>query len=232
MRDTMENNRLKKIISIFVGIGGISLVIMIHELGHFLFAQFFNVPAPLFSIGFGPALWSFPIGQTTFQIALLPLGGYVELDQYALALQPYMHKMLIVFAGVLFNILFAGLIFLYYALNKKPTLPENTSPTDTNNNPSVIGPIGIITMIGESLTISPHLFWTLLSILSLNIGLFNILPLPFLDGGKALIFTIEAIMGKTISPTLLWYVTITFLALFMIFIGKVSVNDLKRLTKK
>ena len=61
-----------------VGILGIGFLIGFHELGHFLFAKLFHVHTPSFSIGFGPKLISKKIGQTTFSLSAIPLGGYVE----------------------------------------------------------------------------------------------------------------------------------------------------------
>jgi regulator of sigma E protease len=87
-------------------------------------------------------------------------------------------------------------------------------------------------MIGRSLAINPQLYWFILAILSLNMGLFNILPLPFFDGGKAFIITLETIMGKTIPQTALWLVSTAFLALFILFITRITVHDIRRLIGK
>lgn len=54
-------------------------LITIHELGHFLVAKLFRVKVLRFSIGFGPRLLGFQKGETTYQIALLPMGGYVKM---------------------------------------------------------------------------------------------------------------------------------------------------------
>jgi membrane-associated protease RseP (regulator of RpoE activity) len=227
---------MKKILG---GLLGISLIILIHEMGHFLCAHLFGVPTPLFSIGFGPALYAKAIGQTVFQISLLPFGGYVEIDEKMLATLPYLAKMLIIFGGVLFNFIFAYAILLYYSIrnntNLKQTLFNTITPDETeqlHQKNGVMGPIGIINLIGRSLAINSHLFWFILAILSLNIGILNILPLPFFDGGKACIITIETITGTTINPTVLWVISTTVLALFVLVITRVTINDVKQLLKK
>jgi len=227
---------MKKILG---GLAGISLIILIHEMGHFLCAHLFGVPTPLFSIGFGPALYAKAIGQTIFQITLLPFGGYVEIDEKALATLPYLAKMLIIFGGVLFNFIFAYAILLYYSIRNhtslKQTLFTTITPDETeqlHQENGVMGPIGIINLIGRSLAINSHLFWFILAILSLNIGLLNILPLPFFDGGKALIITIETIIGSTINPTVLWVISTTVLALFVLVVTRVTINDIKQLINK
>ena len=225
--------------NIFGGLAGISLIILIHEMGHFLFAHLFGVPTPLFSIGFGPALYAYPIGQTVFQISLLPFGGYVNIDEKVLAILPYFAKMLIIFGGVLFNFIFAYAILLYYSIRNhtslKQTLFNTITPDQTeqlHQENGVMGPIGIINLIGTSLAINSHLFWFILAILSLNIGVLNILPLPFFDGGKALIITIETVTGTTINPTILWVISTTVLALFVLVITRITINDIKQLISK
>src|SRR5205807_2615415 len=60
---------------------GLGFIIFIHELGHFVAAKWCDVHVTTFSIGFGPALpgCSWPRGETTYKIAILPLGGYVNM---------------------------------------------------------------------------------------------------------------------------------------------------------
>lgn len=55
------------------------LVVLVHELGHFMAAKWLGVYAPRFSIGFGPALWRRRFGETEYIVAALPLGGYVRM---------------------------------------------------------------------------------------------------------------------------------------------------------
>jgi regulator of sigma E protease len=55
------------------------LVIFVHELGHFIAAKAVGVYAPRFSIGFGPSIFRFRLGETEYILAWLPLGGYVRM---------------------------------------------------------------------------------------------------------------------------------------------------------
>ena len=57
----------------------LGILILIHELGHFLLAKKCKVGVVSFSIGFGPALFSRKIGHTTYKLAPIPLGGYVQM---------------------------------------------------------------------------------------------------------------------------------------------------------
>jgi regulator of sigma E protease len=59
----------------------LGLSIFVHELGHFLAARRFGMIVDTFSIGFGPAIWKRKVGDTTYKIGCLPLGGYVALPQ-------------------------------------------------------------------------------------------------------------------------------------------------------
>src|SRR5437667_12598316 len=57
----------------------LSVIIVIHELGHFLVAKFFKIKVETFSVGFGPRLLGFKRGETDYRISAFPLGGYVKM---------------------------------------------------------------------------------------------------------------------------------------------------------
>ena len=116
-------NITKSLRIIFV-LAVLSIVILIHELGHFAACQLFNIKTPTFSIGFGPPLLQKKIGDTTFQIALLPLGGYVAMDVRDLDKAPYWQKMVIILAGIFNNFVLAFLLFflLFFNSSKKDNL--------------------------------------------------------------------------------------------------------------
>ncbi len=98
----------------------IGVLIFVHELGHFIVAKLFNVKVVKFSLGFGPTLLSFTKGETTYQIAAIPLGGYVKMigdnpiDQVdaedldrSFSGAPVYQRALIAVAGPLFNLAFS-----------------------------------------------------------------------------------------------------------------------------
>jgi len=66
-------------LSIAVAILGLALLIVLHEGGHFLVARLCGMRVERFSVGFGPPLVSFKRGGTIFQIAPIPLGGFVQI---------------------------------------------------------------------------------------------------------------------------------------------------------
>ena len=60
---------------IIIAIIALSVIIFIHELGHFLVSKFFGVPVREFSIGMGKRIFSFIKGNTRYSLKILPLGG-------------------------------------------------------------------------------------------------------------------------------------------------------------
>jgi regulator of sigma E protease len=117
---------------------GLGFVIFIHELGHFLAAKWCDVHVQTFSIGFGPALpgCSFQRGETIYKIAMLPLGGYVnmvgegpEADEDEDYPRSFKNKtvgqrMLIISAGVIMNVLLGAICFVVvYRLHGMPRPP-------------------------------------------------------------------------------------------------------------
>ncbi|HAD32350.1 MAG TPA: RIP metalloprotease RseP, partial [Methylophaga sp.] len=105
----------------------LSLLVVIHEFGHYWVARRCGVKVLRFSVGFGQKLWSKQLKNgTEFVIAALPLGGYVkmldereapvaeaELDQ-AFNRQPLRNRVAIVSAGPIANLLFA--VFAYWVI--------------------------------------------------------------------------------------------------------------------
>lgn len=57
---------------------GISMLIILHEFGHFLVARACGMRVLRFSVGFGPTLFSKKMGDTIWQVAAIPLGGFVQ----------------------------------------------------------------------------------------------------------------------------------------------------------
>lgn len=64
---------------ILVSLLVLSVLIFLHELGHFTAARFFSVRVEVFSIGFGKKLLTKKIGDTVWSISAIPLGGYVKM---------------------------------------------------------------------------------------------------------------------------------------------------------
>ena len=91
------------------------------------------------------------------------------------------------------------------------------------NGRNFIGPFGIINLLGKSALISLPIFCILLATISLNVGVFNLLPIPPLDGGELLLTTIRAIIGP-LSPQTTTFITSILIGIFLMLL---FLNSLK-----
>ena len=66
-------------VDLLIVIASIIVIVMLHELGHFLTAKHAGMKVTEYFVGFGPRLWSFRRGETEYGIKALPLGGYVKI---------------------------------------------------------------------------------------------------------------------------------------------------------
>ncbi|GAG06585.1 unnamed protein product, partial [marine sediment metagenome] len=109
---------------------GFSAVVFVHELGHFAVAKWAGVRVETFAIGFGRELFGITRGETRYSFNILPLGGYVKMlgqedfddkskelrfkdDPRSFVNKPVGHRMAIVSAGVIMNLVFACLLFMF-----------------------------------------------------------------------------------------------------------------------
>ena len=124
-------------IKFFITLLGLSILVIVHELGHYLFAKMFNVGVEVFSVGMGPILYSFDDKKgTKWQFCLIPVGGYVQLKDKLNESNQHVNggsfeecgsiaTILIAFAGPLFNFLFSFLLF--FAICLSIGIPNETS---------------------------------------------------------------------------------------------------------
>jgi len=57
----------------------LGIIVVLHELGHFVVAKLFKIRVETFSVGFGPRLLGFRYGDTDYRLSAFPLGGYVRM---------------------------------------------------------------------------------------------------------------------------------------------------------
>ncbi|MFW0870891.1 MAG: M50 family metallopeptidase [Patescibacteria group bacterium] len=103
----------------------IIVLVFVHELGHFLFAKWVGCRVDEFSVGFPPALFSRTLGETRYTLGAIPIGGYVKIwgengseevqedpdNPRALYNRPRWAQALVLFGGILFNVILAWLLF-------------------------------------------------------------------------------------------------------------------------
>ena len=121
--------------NILVAALGISLLIFVHELGHFLAARAIGVRVEVFSLGFGTRLCGFVLGGTDFRLSLVPFGGFVMVagqdpddDRYPryerLSTKSVPQRALFWAGGVVMNVLFALVAFpIVYRIGIDVTAP-------------------------------------------------------------------------------------------------------------
>jgi regulator of sigma E protease len=141
--------------TILIFVAAIFVLVLVHELGHFLAAKFFGMRVERFSIGFPPRLFGIKKGDTDYCISALPLGGYVKISgmvdesmddeftksepkDYEYRSKPVWQRMIVITAGVIFNMLLAYVIFAVitfsHGVNQIPAenikglyIPENST---------------------------------------------------------------------------------------------------------
>ena len=359
---------LQTLLYALLSIFGISFLITFHELGHFLICKLFDIKTVSFSIGFGPRLLEKKIGETTFALSAIPMGGYVEIagasevgqgeqkhaadrDPRSFANKPYYQKMAVIFGGILFNLIFSFFAFsaLYYiGMPKSPLLflrhgkpvIESVSPDspaqkadlksgdkiialnnlsindniltvleeislkpnqqimltiqrngETQEVPvtlgeqqrgsqkvgllgvafeggelpryefiksikegfnstiyffgqtfnsfkgmissrkldGVTGPIGIMSHVFGAAKTGFSVFLLWLAIISISLAALNVIPLPIFDGGQALTYTIEALLGRELPEKVKVGIHLLTWGLLLLLTVYITFNDLKRI---
>jgi regulator of sigma E protease len=337
----------------------ISVLILVHEWGHFVVARRSGVRVLKFSIGFGPRLWGWRRGDTEYTLSLLPLGGYVKMagehaegrpstPQEFLA-QPIGVRARIVAAGPLVNALVSSLTLWVVLLVGYPELlptvgrvmdgmpakaagleigdairsvdghpvrtwdeltkivhrssarpltmqvdrggrvfsvtltPQARSSRDPfgrtrtvgligvaprgdfepyrvgplqavvetvekqcewvaqiglslwslsmgriSAQESLTGPIGILYLTSEAVRMGIGSLLYLVSIFSLSLAVFNVFPIPILDGGHLLFLGLEKLRGRPVSVKVQEQATKISFAVLMTLLVLVCVNDLQR----
>lgn len=130
----MDLISLWRILQVVLGIG---LVIFVHEFGHYIAARMCKVRVVVFSIGMGPRLFGWKRGDTQYQVAAVPLGGYVRMagEETHYSTEPSApdelgsktvgQRFFIYSAGVIMNVIFGLVVFPLLLLVGIPSLvPE------------------------------------------------------------------------------------------------------------
>ncbi len=103
---------------ILVALLVLGVIIVIHELGHFLVAKYFKIRVETFSVGMGPRVVGYRRGETDYRISAFPIGGYVKMsgetpgdavtgDPHEFMSKPKWQRFLVASAGPAMNIVLA-----------------------------------------------------------------------------------------------------------------------------
>jgi regulator of sigma E protease len=125
--------------TILIFIAAIFILVTVHELGHFIAAKVFGMRVNKFSIGFPPKIFGFQKGDTEYVLGATPLGGYVQIagmidesmdtefmdqdiqpDEFRA--KPVWQRIIVITAGVMFNVFLAVLIYAAVAFSYGETV--------------------------------------------------------------------------------------------------------------
>lgn len=290
------------------------MVVLIHELGHFMVAKLVGIKVNEFSIGMGPKLYQRKEGETEYTLRLLPIGGYVKMegedessdDPRSFNNVPVLSRIGVVITGAIMNFLLAIVVLAIVSygtgmpttkiketqagtpaqlagiregdtilrINGKQTknweaIVESINNSDPNNNieldiqrdgklenillkpiveegrtiigiiphseqsissairggfektgtflklmfefvgmifkgkvstNDLSGPVGVVREIGVQAQLGIYNVLYILGFISVNLGFFNLLPIPALDGSRVVFLLIELVRGKPIDP--------------------------------
>ena len=325
------------------------LLVLFHELGHFITAKLTGMRVDEFAIGFGPKIFKFRYGETVYSLRAIPLGGFNDIagmdpsdnqaGERGYCEKPVISRMIVILAGSIMNFILPIIIFFgvycfegvaipsvepilgavienmpaqlaglqsgdkvlsvngetvttWKEFTEKIRLDENEKPVTIQyernsqvsevevtptvekstgrvligvqnhvvyeqqdiltsftmavsntkdilsmmlnalvdlfkapSGASVTGPIGIAQMAGQVATMGFVPLLNFAALLSLNVGIINLLPVPALDGGHFVGLVIEAVRGKPLSPKALMYTQRVGVALLLILTVVVTAKD-------
>ena len=93
----------------------------------------------------------------------------------------------------------------------------------------VAGPVGIAQLTGKVVDLGPFAVLSFVSLLSLNLAIINILPIPALDGGRLFFILFEGITRRKVNPTFEGYAHTIGMILLLLLIGLITLHDLFKL---
>ncbi|OGW01700.1 MAG: peptidase M50 [Nitrospinae bacterium RIFCSPLOWO2_01_FULL_39_10] len=247
-------------ISILAFLFVFTIVVLIHEFGHFIAARKTGINVYEFSIGFpfSPKIATlFRHKETEFTLRLLPLGGFVsfsrnedESETIEFLKEDRWKRGIIISAGSIFNIIFAFLL-LTVALLIGKNLPLNDAILSSiktieivtigtvhlifnlfsgnGSMDSLSGPVGIAVMAGKAANAGFINLIYFTGLLSLSLGILNLLPFPALDGGHLIILAIESLKRSPLSQRTYQIVGIAGISFFLILTLIATYKDILRL---
>ncbi len=160
----------------------IAILVVFHELGHYMVARWFDVKVLRFSFGFGKVLYTrrFGNGETEWVISAIPLGGYVKmLDEHedevaehelprAFNRKPVLQRMAIVVSGPIANLLLAVALYFFLFIYGVPGIKSVLGEVPANTPAAAAGLQSkqtILSINGESVPSWQEIRWVLLDLI-------------------------------------------------------------------
>ncbi len=195
----------------------VGFVILAHEFGHLLAAKAAGIPVKVFSVGFGPRLFGITRGGTEYRLSLVPLGGYVMPDienEDAFFDFPVSRRIILTAGGPaaslilpLFCFLFAGVLRSGPGIDTVLIKPfaqtavvfwktASIIPLLFSHHGELSGIAGIVSQGGRYIGSSMVNLFAFTGLMSVNLAVLNLLPIPVLDGGKIMLYSLEKFSRK------------------------------------
>ncbi len=192
----------------------VSSLILLHELGHWVAACVARIPVARVSVGVGRRLFSFVIGTTEYRVSRIPVGGYVlpVADRY-LETSP-LRRVVFALGGPLANLAFAYVLLVglnlaapdaavttafrtsFAQLSYACELVVRALPALVTGGDAPVGPLGVFEQGGELVEGGTVTAVQFAVILSVNLAVLNLVPIPPLDGGRILLCVGEMLSAR------------------------------------
>ncbi|WP_156299308.1 site-2 protease family protein [Streptobacillus canis] len=246
----------------------LSLIIFLHELGHFYTAKKFNMPVSEFSIGMGPLIYSKVKNDTQYSIRAIPIGGYVliegmveaskddkefkdyteeEIEEYnkkGFISHSKVEQIIVLLAGVFMNFVTALIAFVILMLITGQPITHAFAMfgkvfaatfeglkmllTGAAKAKEMVGPVGLPLVFAKQIESQGYLvLLPLFALLSVNIGILNLLPIPALDGGR-IIFVLLEYFGIKLNKKLEERIHTIGMILLLLLMVYVLFNDIQK----
>lgn len=229
----------------------LGFLIFIHEGGHFLVAKLCKVKVNQFAIGFGQEIISKQKGETKYALRAIPLGGFVSMEgeeessekEGAFNKASIPKRIAIVSAGAIVNIVFGLIIYFIIVaiiygnlqIACKATLGFSGALVESVKMlfsgqvgaDDLTGPVGISELVSKTTGLKEYLY--IMSVVSVSLGITNLLPIPALDGGKILLLLIEAIRRKPVSDKVQMQLQLLGFSILIALSIFVTYNDISRI---
>lgn len=229
----------------------LGFLIIIHEGGHFLVAKLCKVKVNEFAIGFGPILLQKQGRETKYVLRLIPLGGFVSMEgeeersdnEGSFSKASISKRIAIVLAGALVNIIFGLLVYFIiiasytdisnalealklFGVSILDSLKMLVNGTAFKEE-QLTGIVGISEIVVQTKGIINYIY--LISVISVSLGVTNLLPIPPLDGGKIVLLLIEGIRKKPLKENLEIQIQMAGFALMIALTIFVTYKDIVRI---
>ncbi len=229
----------------------LGFLVLIHETGHFLVARLCKVKVKEFAIGFGPTIWQKQGKETKYALRLIPLGGFVSMEgeeersdkEGSFSNSSVSKRIAIVVAGGLVNIAFAILVYIILMTIMTGNLSKALSATGAFafsiveslkllfsggvTVDQLMGPVGISEVVAQTSGIAEFIY--ILALISMSLGVTNLLPFPPLDGGKVVLLLIEGIRKKPLKESTEIKIQMLGFAILITLSILVTYNDVGRM---